>query len=259
MSYTNRVPLDKNEDLLNYTVLTGEERDHIIDYNFHDRYYWKVPMTEWIGDSAHARCWELLTYHRVGVIAKRNLRAVLMALRQKNEGAKNRYKLWERYMKVEGERSNFHLYYELITTTYVLTILDPVRTKCVSNAINLASKKTPRREPVRQVTHQRAQQNGICKLPMDILWMICDYLSYETVLNTEKATGLRCGNIFWRSRISAKFFHEIRDIGDCDLDWGYLCNKLHEQYKTSPALNARAHILNCLDEVARLLERKRLH
>ncbi|KAJ9295942.1 hypothetical protein DTO271G3_5517 [Paecilomyces variotii] len=239
-----------------FTVLRDEEAC-CGDYELEELHF--------LGDFVDAYCCKLLKYHELGAIAQRDWHAVWGALQRRNEGARRRYKLWEwldynTSTSLEGERFASPFIYMLMTwhlTFTGLTVLDPVRPKCVSHAINKALKQEARRKSKKIVSNQpvrRSQETRTCKLPMDIFWMICDYLPYQTVISAEKATGLCCGNKFWRSRISAKFFHEIRDIGDDDLDWGHLCVKLDEEYCKSPALYERRYILMCLDEAFSFVE-----
>ncbi|KAJ9249903.1 hypothetical protein DTO207G8_6383 [Paecilomyces variotii] len=225
-----------------YTVLRDEEAG-CGDYELEELHLF--------GGFVDAYCCKLLKYHELGAIAQRDWHAVWGALQRRNEGAGRRCKIWQWRdwtTNLEGERFASPFIYMLMAwhlTFTGLAVSDSVRPKCVSHAINKALKQEARRKSKKV---RRSQKTRTCKLPMDIFWMICDYLPYQTVISAEKATGLCCGNKFWRSRISAKFFHEIRDIGDDDLDWGHLCIKLGEEYHKSPALYERRYILTCLDE-----------
>jgi hypothetical protein len=84
-------------------------------------------------------------------------------------------------------------------TTGNSPILDPIRTKCVSEATGLALHQAEKRKlkgkrsgPVRH----EVQQFWICNLPMEVLYMIFEYVPSQTVANLEKALGLQFDNIF---------------------------------------------------------------
>lgn len=76
--------------------------------------------------------------------------------------------------------------------------------------------------------------------------MILDYLPSQTVADMEKALDLRFNSTFWRSRIFVRFFHEIEDVADDDLDWKRLCLKLERRFERSEALATRRYILERL-------------
>lgn len=89
---------------------------------------------------------------------------------------------------------------------------------------------------------------------MEILYIILDCLPSQTVTDVEKALDFRFSNTFWRSRISVKFFHEIEDVADDNLDWKRLYLKLQRRFERSKALATRRYLLERLDEVLSVLE-----
>lgn len=104
-----------------------------------------------------------------------------------------------------------------------------------------------------QSVRKSVRQAGTCKPPVEILYMIANYLPSQAIANMEKAWGFRFGNTFWYSRIPTKVFHEVEDVADEDLDWQRLCLKLKRRLEKSGALNTRRYLLKCLDEILRIV------
>lgn len=75
------------------------------------------------------------------------------------------------------------------------------------------------RRPVRK----RVRRVRTCNLPVEILYMIADYLPSQAIANIESAWGSSSGKTFWYSRIPTKIFHEVQDVAGEDLDWQRLC------------------------------------
>ncbi|RAQ53404.1 hypothetical protein AFGD_001779 [Aspergillus flavus] len=135
--------------------------------------------------------------------------------------------------------------------------MNPVRTKCVSEANGMALEQADRRKLKSkrcQSVRKSVRQAGTCKPPVEILYMIANCLPSQAIANMEKAWGFRFGNTFWYSRIPTKVFHEVEDVADEDLDWQRLCLKLERRLEKSGALNTRRYLLKCLDEILRIVK-----
>lgn len=63
-----------------------------------------APGVEWVAYLVHSRCWELLTYHDLGVIAEKDLGIVLSALRDryKRIGYRRRAMVWDDMVRRKG-------------------------------------------------------------------------------------------------------------------------------------------------------------
>jgi hypothetical protein len=63
-----------------------------------------APGGGWVAYLVHSRCWELLTYHDLGVIAEKDLGIVLSALRDgyKRTGYRRRAMVWDGMVRREG-------------------------------------------------------------------------------------------------------------------------------------------------------------
>ncbi|KAB8209733.1 hypothetical protein BDV34DRAFT_6958 [Aspergillus parasiticus] len=208
--------------------------ERVVEPRFHDYYGEPRRCWKWVGYRVHARCWELLSYHELGATAEKNLAIVLAALRQR-----------------------FKMGYLRKTDIPEMTAEDPVRTKCVSEAIGVALEQADRRKlksKRRQSVRKSVRQIGTCNLPVEILYMIANYLPSQAIANMEKAWGFRFGNTFWYSRIPTKIFHEVEDVADEDLDWQRLCLKLERRLEKSEALNTRRYLLECLDEILSIVK-----
>ncbi|KAE8347879.1 hypothetical protein BDV24DRAFT_157359 [Aspergillus arachidicola] len=154
-------------------------------------------------------------------------------------------------------RQRFKMGYLRKTDIPEMTAEDPVRTKCVSEAIGVALEQADRRKlksKRRQSVRKRVRQVGACNLSVEILYMIANYLPSQAIANMEKAWGFRFGNTFWYSRIPTKIFHEVEDVAEEDLDWQRLCLKLERRLEKSEALNTRRYLLECLDEILSIVK-----
>ncbi|PYI04105.1 hypothetical protein BO78DRAFT_373867 [Aspergillus sclerotiicarbonarius CBS 121057] len=148
---------------------------------------------------------------------------------------------------------------------WTLRRMNPVRTRCVSEAVGLNLKQADRtqlkkkafaRQATRRSTCRREPQYRLSYLPWEILHMVFGYLASQEVANVEQACGIQCGDTFWRSRISARLFHEITDLNDEDPDWRRLCLQLEGCLGESEALATRQFLLTCLDGVLEIARRQ---
>ncbi|OJJ74828.1 hypothetical protein ASPBRDRAFT_463752 [Aspergillus brasiliensis CBS 101740] len=195
-----------------------------------------APHVEWVAYFVHSRCWELLTHHDLGVIAEKDLGLVLNALRDRHKRTGYRPRAW----------------YEMVCRE------DPVRTKCVTDAINLALEQEERRQLKLKkrkgyLITQKALNPRPCVLPMEILYMIFEYLPSQTVADLEKGLCLKLGNMFWYTRPSARLFYEVKEISVDEVDWKRLTLKLERRLEKSKALAIRRFLLASLDDVMKFV------
>ncbi|KAE8418244.1 hypothetical protein BDV36DRAFT_295279 [Aspergillus pseudocaelatus] len=226
-------PLNEEHGLVS-RPWTQRQIERVVEPRFHNYYREPRPHWVWVGYRVHARCWELLSYHELGATAEKDLAIVLVALRQ-------RFKLG-RQRKAEIPE---------------MTAEDPVRTKCVSEAIGLALEQEDRRKlksKHRRPVRKRVRQVKTCNLPVEILYMIAECLPSQAIANMERAWGFSFGNTFWYYRIPANIFHEVQDVAGEDLDWQRLCLKLERRLEKSEALNTRRYLLKCLDEILSIVK-----
>ncbi|RDH16067.1 hypothetical protein M747DRAFT_309416 [Aspergillus niger ATCC 13496] len=183
-----------------------------------------APDIEWVAYFVHSRCWELLTHHDLGEIAERNLGIVLDALRDRHKTLRDIY---------------------------------PVRTKCVKEAICLARKHERRRQSRMKrkgyLVTRKAPRPRPCVLPMEILYLILEYLPYQTIVDLEEGLRLNLGNGFWRTRLSTRIFYEVKKIATNEVNWKRLSMLLERRLKKSNALAIRRFIISSLDRVTKFV------
>ncbi|TPR11925.1 ZIP zinc/iron transport family protein [Aspergillus niger] len=189
-----------------------------------------TPPADWVGCTVHARCWELLSHHALGRVAETDLPTVIAALRYRRRVVGSPCKRWEHKMFAE----------------------DPVRTKCVSSAVYGAMQGKRRNWLKRLYLSRRKKEEQIPlivrKLPMEVLYMILDYLPSRTVARAERALGVRVSNSFWYFRIVNNFF-EVRGLSVNKNAYKRLCLKLEEQIYGNEALRIRRYLFNCMDNI----------
>ena len=76
------VPLQKDNGLI-YEPRTKKDKQKTVYPEVQNPFKDPRASHEWVGYSVHARCWELLTYHELGVIAERDMTALMAAVRQR--------------------------------------------------------------------------------------------------------------------------------------------------------------------------------
>ncbi|PLB50267.1 hypothetical protein P170DRAFT_435466 [Aspergillus steynii IBT 23096] len=196
----------------------------------------KCPLsTEWVGYIVHARCWELLSYHELGTVAEDDLDLFFAALRHRRLMMGSQCRAWRPEMYQE----------------------DPVRIKSVSSVVDLALEQARRTKPKKEPSRPcrpKAVQPISCRLPMEVIYIIFDYIPSQTVANTEKALNFYLSNSFWYSRVSANLFFETQGLTVEDVDWKRLCLKLERRLEKSEALRVRQYLLNCLDKILKVVE-----
>lgn len=219
---------------------------------------------ELAGYYIHSRCWELLSHHELRTVAERDMNTLRLALRTKYTQTGYQPKCWNPDASQEGQSSPVRpLLHRPLMSLTLGHVPDPVRTKRVSDAISSALKQGRRRKTTkkkkkgkRQPAPQKARV-GSCNLPLELLYMIFDYLPSQTVAFIEKELGVSMGNMYWRSRISTEFFYEIVGVDDERIDWKQLCLKLERQLATSTALVIRRYLLECMDDIMEIVRRSR--
>lgn len=79
--------------------------------------------------------------------------------------------------------------------------------------------------------------------------MILDHTLPQTVANVEKSFGIYLTNRFWHSRAPTRFFFELQDFTEDEIDWKRTCLKLERRLEKSEALRVRQYLFNCLDKI----------
>ncbi|GLA23071.1 hypothetical protein AnigIFM63326_006697 [Aspergillus niger] len=137
------------------------------------------------------------------------------------------------------------------------SLTDPVRTKCVKEAICLARKHERRRQSRMKrkgyLVTRKAPRPRPCVLPMEILYLILEYLPYQTIVDLEKGLRLNLGNGFWRTRLSTRIFYEVKKIATNEVNWKRLSMLLERRLKKSNALAIRRFIISSLDRVTKFV------
>ncbi|OGM48300.1 hypothetical protein ABOM_002177 [Aspergillus bombycis] len=139
-----------------------------------------------VGYYVHDSCWELLTHHAVGEIARRYLALVvknlLSLLKEKPLLA---LKGWR-----EAVRGN-------------LVLDDPAPIKIIQHLI-----KQTRTRPHARFYIQGPVNSRLCYLPVEILYEIMDYVSPNDVKNVQIAIEYSLGDGYWRTRVRTKLVYE---------------------------------------------------
>ncbi|KAI2821292.1 hypothetical protein CBS115989_3046 [Aspergillus niger] len=127
-----------------------------------------------------------------------------------------------------------------------------VRTKRVSSAVYGAMQGKRRNWLKRLYLSRRKKEEQIplivCKLPMEVLYIILDYRPSRTVARAERALGVRVSTTFWYFRIVNNFF-EVRGLPVNKDAYKRLCLKLEEQIYGNEALRIRRYLFNCMDNI----------
>ncbi|GJP94907.1 hypothetical protein AnigIFM59636_006851 [Aspergillus niger] len=88
---------------------------------------------------------------------------------------------------------------------------------------------------------------------MEILYLILEYLPYQTIVDLEKGLRLNLGNGFWRTRLSTRIFYEVKKIATNEVNWKRLSMLLERRLKKSNALAIRRFIISSLDRVTKFV------
>ncbi|RDH20889.1 hypothetical protein M747DRAFT_304869 [Aspergillus niger ATCC 13496] len=80
--------------------IRGKNKSQILQDYDDDEDEYRV-STEWVGYPVHARCWELLTHHQLGIIAEKNLKNVMQAMIRRHD-----QKMWKRVFGLPDEWSD---------------------------------------------------------------------------------------------------------------------------------------------------------
>ncbi|GJP87675.1 uncharacterized protein AlacWU_00574 [Aspergillus niger] len=87
--------------------IRGKNKSQILQDYDDDEDEYRV-STEWVGYPVHARCWELLTHHQLGIIAEKNLKNVMQAMIRRHD-----QKMWKRVFGLPdecGSLSSLHMH-----------------------------------------------------------------------------------------------------------------------------------------------------
>ncbi|KAB8274779.1 hypothetical protein BDV30DRAFT_237416 [Aspergillus minisclerotigenes] len=129
--------------------------------------------------------------------------------------------------------------------TYEKRVLnDPANIENIEYLINRARIRTRARFHFKGRFNRR--QNRLCYLPVEILYLVMDYLSTDDLENVQTSMKYYLGDTYWRARVPIKLFHEVRSIWDETLDWQFLCLQL-EWLSETPDLAFRRYIVERLD------------
>ncbi|KAE8415305.1 hypothetical protein BDV36DRAFT_298164 [Aspergillus pseudocaelatus] len=96
------------------------------------------------------------------------------------------------------------------------------------------------------------RRNRLCYLPVEMLYLVVDYLSTDELERVQTAMKYYLGDAYWRARVPVKLFHEVTSVWDETLDWQFLCLKL-ERLSQTQDLAFRRNIIDQLDELQTFL------
>ncbi|KAL4782359.1 hypothetical protein BJX76DRAFT_358982 [Aspergillus varians] len=193
-----------------------------------------IPHNRLTGFTVHPSCWELLRTHRAWVLAGGDVGVILRALRRKigmdPPGPKR--DIWDINWPMMSDYSG------------------PFFNPRVQQFIRQARRMTQKRFKV--IRHKDRGKTLLCRLPPEILVMVANFLPAPGAAAVQKVVGTYLGDMFWRSRISTDFFHEVRAIKNETLDWEYLASELErfdgdhrvELMKESKFLNSKRKRFN---------------
>ncbi|PWY84278.1 hypothetical protein BO83DRAFT_384704 [Aspergillus eucalypticola CBS 122712] len=92
-------------------------------------------------------------------------------------------------------------------------------------------------------------ESWLIRLPMELQYMVMDYLSYEDVCSVLEGIQWTVDKGYWKLRLNLNLFSEIQSILHEDLDWRWLCLKL-EVLEHSQAGVDRKRFFTLLEEIA---------
>jgi hypothetical protein len=91
-------------------------------------------------------------------------------------------------------------------------------------------------------------------LPLEVLWMSLDLLPTQDIASLENGICCYMSDAYWRSRIDATLFHELRDLPDEQLNWRFLCLELETlTIERKSDFYGRRWVLKRLDDLVELL------